>query len=139
MPLPMLHPPTPLHTIKDIIVHTCRWISELPTYAVVGIWHVLYMVLVKARLIQSDKLLFEDGAIRQIRIWLVPEPVPPSTHRFKYSLVYVVNGVRVVGFDNERGKGDHRHLHGDETPYEFGGIVKLLADFRALIEQEQGS
>lgn len=94
--------------------------------------------LVKARLIQSDKLLFKDGAIRQIRIWLVPEPVPPSAHRFKYSLVYVVQGVRMIGFDNERGKGDHRHLRGVETPYAFEGITRLLADFRALVEQERG-
>ena len=90
----------------------------------------------KARLIQSDKLLFEDGAIRQIRIWLVPEP--PSTHRFKYSLVYVVRGNRVIGFDNERGKDDHLHLHGAETPNAFEGIAKLLADFRVRIEQERG-
>ncbi len=91
-----------------------------------------------ARLIQSNKLLFEDGAIRQIRIWLVPEPVPPATHRFKYSLVYVVEGVRVIGFDNERGKGDHLHLHGAETPYGFQDLAKLLADFRALVQQERG-
>lgn len=93
---------------------------------------------VKATLIQSEKQLFESGAIRQVRIWLVPEPVPPATHRFKYSLVYVVQGVRVIGFDNERGKGDHRHLHGVQMPYDFQGIAKLLADFRTLIEQERG-
>ena len=92
----------------------------------------------RAALIQSEKQLFEDGAIRQVRIWLVPEPVPPATHRFKYSLVYVVQGVRVIGFDNERGKGDHRHLHGTETPYDFQGVAKLLADFRTLIVQERG-
>ena len=92
----------------------------------------------RARLIQSDKLLFEDGSIRQIRIWLVPDPVAPSAHRFKYSLVYVVEGVRVIGFDNERGKGDHLHLHGIETPYAFQDIAKLLADFRTLIAQERG-
>ena len=91
----------------------------------------------KASLIQSEKLRFEDGAVRQIRIWLVPQPVLPATHRFKYSLVYVVEGVRVIGFDNERGKGDHRHLHGVEAPYDFQGIVRLLADFRTLIEQER--
>jgi len=34
-----------------------------------------------------------------------------------YRMVYVVRGVRVIGFDNERGKGDHMHLHGFETPY----------------------
>jgi len=92
----------------------------------------------KATLIQLEKQLFENGAIRQVRIWLVPEPVPPAIHRFKYSLVYVVQGVRVIGFDNERGKGDHCHLHGVETPYDFEGIAKLLTDFRTLIGQERG-
>lgn len=92
----------------------------------------------KAALIQSEKEVFENGAIRQVTIWLVPQPVPPAAHRFKYRLVYVVGGVRVIGFDNERGKGDHRHLHGVETPYEFGGIAKLLADFRELIRAERG-
>ena len=91
----------------------------------------------KAALVQSEKQRFEDGAIRQIKIWLVSEPVPPSTHRFKYSLVYVVEGARVIGFDNERGKGDHRHLHGIETPYDFQSIKRLLANFRALIGQER--
>ena len=98
----------------------------------------MYIGLVKARLIQSDKLLFDDGAIRQIRIWLVPEPVPLATHRFKYSLVYVERGTRVIGFDNERGKGDHQHLYGAETPYDFVSITKLLTDFRALVRQERG-
>jgi len=92
----------------------------------------------KAALIQSEKRQFEDGAVRQVRIWLVPEPVPPATHRFKYSLVYVVHGARVIGFDNERGKGDHCHVGGIEKPYEFRGIARLLADFRMLIRQERG-
>ena len=94
----------------------------------------LYM---KAALVQSEKQRFEDGAIRQIKIRLVPEPVPPSTHRFKYSLVYVVQTVCVIGFDNERGKGDHRHLHDVETPYDFQSVERLLADFRALTGQER--
>ena len=59
-------------------------------YAISGICLLVCMYLVTARLVQSDKLLFEDGAIRQIRIWPVPEPVLPATHCFKYSLVYVV-------------------------------------------------
>ncbi len=107
-------------------------------YVIECIYRTAYIDVVRAQLIQSDKLLFEDGAIRQIRVWLVPEPVPPATHRFKYSLVYVVQGVRVIGFDNERGKGDHRHLHEAETPYVFESVAKLLADFRVLIEQERG-
>lgn len=62
-------------------------------------------------------------------IWEVPEPVPPSEHRIKYRLVYLVKGVRVVGYDNERGKGDHRHLLDDEAPYIFRDVTTLIRDF----------
>ena len=92
----------------------------------------------RATLVRSEKTVFDNGDIRQVIIWLVPEPVPPSIHRLKYSLVYISKGNRVIGFDNERGKGDHRHLHGVETPYDFQNIAKLLADFRALVAQERG-
>jgi len=91
-----------------------------------------------AKLLLSDKVVFEDGAIREIVIWLDPGSVPPSRHSFKYRLVYVVDGIRVIGFDNERGKGDHLHLHGVERPYEFTGVEKLLADFHRLVRTERG-
>ena len=52
-------------------------------------------------------------------------------------LVYIKEGVRVVGFDNERGKGDHRHLHGDETAYAFTSIASLLEEFTALVAEER--
>ncbi|WP_407169244.1 DUF6516 family protein [Bradyrhizobium sp. ORS 111] len=32
-------------------------------------------------------------------------------------------------YDNERGKGDRRHLDGKESPYAFRGLERLLADF----------
>jgi len=52
-------------------------------------------------------------------VWKVPHSVPPSEHGYKYRAVYVKDGVRIVGFDNERGKGDHVHLEGRELPYLF--------------------
>ena len=48
--------------------------------------------------------------------------------------VYVVDGVRVIGFDNERGKGDHCHLHGRELPYNFTTIDALVEDFIAAVD-----
>ena len=63
----------------------------------------------------------------------VPEPVPPTEHGYKYSAVYVVNGVRVVGFDNERGKGDHCHIEGKEKPYAFKSVEQLIEDFIAAV------
>lgn len=64
----------------------------------------------------------------------MPRPVPPSEHGFKYRLVFVRSGQRVVGYDNERGKGDHRHLRGTEVPYRFRDVSKLLQDFMNDVE-----
>lgn len=40
----------------------------------------------------------------------------------------------MVRYDNERGKGDHRHIGDDETPYRFTDLAALLADFRRDVE-----
>ena len=69
----------------------------------------------------------------EIVIWKVPEPVPGSAHLFKYRLFYGRNGNRIVGLDNERGKGDHCHLDGMEYPYAFTSTDALLSDFRKEI------
>jgi hypothetical protein len=61
----------------------------------------------------------------------VPKPVPGSAHRFKYSLFYGYPGRRAVAYDNERGKGDHRHRDSVEEPYVFKSLDKLIADFEA--------
>jgi hypothetical protein len=58
------------------------------------------------------------------------EAVASSTHAFKYRLAYVVDGVCVVRYDNEVGKGDHRHFAGKESAYEFETPDKLIADFQ---------
>jgi len=70
----------------------------------------------------------------EIVIWHLPEPVPPSEHPYKYRLVYVVEGKRIVGYDNERGKGDHKHLGNREEPYRFANPQQLMADFMADVK-----
>ena len=87
----------------------------------------------KATLITRFKNVTPEGPIIEVVIWRVPAPVPPTEHGFKYSAAYVVNGVRVIGFDNERGKGDHFHLDGVELPYQFTGVDQLMEDFIAAI------
>lgn len=76
-----------------------------------------------------DRGEYPDGAIVEMTIWRVPQPVAGSTHNFKYSLFYGYPGRRIVGYDNERGKGDHRHLEGREEPYSFSSVEVLVADF----------
>jgi len=72
--------------------------------------------------------------IVEIVIWQVPKPVPPSEHPYKYRLVYVVNDERILGYDNERGKGDHKHTGKSETPYRFTSPAQLMADFMTDIK-----
>ena len=91
----------------------------------------------KARLIHRFKNITPEGDIIEAVIWKVPNPVKPSEHSYKYRVVYIVNGNRVVGFDNEHGKGDHCHLDGIERNYDFTNVEQLMADFIAEIEKRR--
>jgi hypothetical protein len=84
---------------------------------------------VQAELLHRSRLDFDDGAFVEMVIWKVPDPVPGSRHGYKYRLFYGRPGKRLVGYDNERGKGDHRHLAGREEPYRFTRVEKLMTDF----------
>jgi hypothetical protein len=96
----------------------------------------------KARKSIDSRLVLPNGFLLHLRVWEVPEPVPPSEHRFKYSLFYGRPGERLVLYDNERGKGDHKHLRGVETPYRFTTRERLIEDFladvRAVQVEEEG-
>lgn len=92
----------------------------------------------KATLLIHERLVLDTDSLIEIRVWRVPEPVPPATHYLKYSMVYIHQNKRIFGYDNERGKGDHRHFHKDESGYHFISIEKLLADFKADVEAIRG-
>ncbi len=62
-------------------------------------------------------------------IWELPAPLAGSAHSYKYRLYYGFPGRRLIGYDNERGKGDHRHLEDKEAPYAFVSVDKLIEDF----------
>lgn len=89
------------------------------------------MANVKAELLRRQKSVLSDGAILELIIWRLAVPVEGSRHVFKYRLFYGREGQRIVGYDNERPKGDHRHLDGVEEPYLFTTIEALLSDFLA--------
>ena len=88
----------------------------------------------KARLLIRERVVFPDGSLVEMVVWRLPHRVPPSPHRFKYRLAYVVGGKRVLGYDNERGKGDHRHVKGRERVFTFTSIDELVARFVAEVE-----
>ena len=83
----------------------------------------------KAQLIYALKEVEPDGHITEIRIWLLPESSVDRPHRLKYSLFFGRPGERIVRYDNERGKGDHRHYGDLEEPYMFETMDRLITDF----------
>jgi hypothetical protein len=90
-------------------------------------------------LVFHSKRVFDDGAIAELKIWALPEQVLGSTHRLKYSLYYGLSGRRLVGYDNERGKGDHRHYGDREEAYAFTTVEQLVADFENDVTMLRGA
>ena len=87
----------------------------------------------KAVALVRRRVVVAADAFVEVVIWRVLEPVPPSTHQFKYRLAYVVGDQCVLRYDNEREKGDHRHTEMAEEPYIFSTPDQLMADFEADI------
>jgi hypothetical protein len=79
----------------------------------------------------------DDEFIEQV-VWEVPVPVRGSMHGFKYRLAYVREGVCLIRFDNEAGKGDHQHIGDHELPYAFSDLDQLIADFRHAVNAWRG-
>jgi hypothetical protein len=86
-------------------------------------------------LLLAERFDLSGNSFVALRIWHFPTPVRGSSHRFKYSLAYIVCGECVLRYDNEAGKGDHRHICGDEKAYDFTSIRQLQADFWADVDE----
>jgi hypothetical protein len=87
------------------------------------------MQYMKATLLARTKEIRDDGSIVEVVIWELHEPLEPSTHRFKYRLYHGAAGIGRVRYDNERGKGDHRHIGEREYDDHFTSLEQLLDDF----------
>ena len=88
----------------------------------------------KAKLLLRERQSLTEKAFIEAVVWHVPEPVSGSEHDFKYSLALVADGVCVLRYDNEAGKGDHKHFSGREVAYRFIDLATLQADFWNDIE-----
>lgn len=81
-----------------------------------------------------DKATLPDGSIVEMTIWQLATANPERPHGLKYSLYYGRADKRVVGYDNERGKGDHKHIGEREMRYRFVSVEQLVADFLADVD-----
>jgi Family of unknown function (DUF6516) len=91
-----------------------------------------------ATLIRHRKLDLDDGTIIEIKIWRLPFSTIERPHGLKYSLFYGRNGERIIGYDNEAGKGDHRHYRTKEEKYQFKTLEQLILDFESDVKKETG-
>lgn len=92
----------------------------------------------KATLLLHEKVVLPDDCIMEIVLWQLPEPTTDRPHGFKYRLYYGRRGVCLVRYDNETGKGDHKHVGGRETPYEFKSVEQLRRDFEEDVKTAGG-
>ncbi len=92
----------------------------------------------KAQRIFYDKAVLADGSVVEMTIWKLPAVSKERPHGLKYSLFLGRDGKRIVGYDNELGKGDHKHLGEVEKSYRFVSVEKLMADFLADVERMKG-
>jgi hypothetical protein len=82
-----------------------------------------------------QRIVFSENQFAELVLWRLARPVTESKHSFKYRLAYIVNGKCVLRYDNEAGKGDHRHWGDRENDYKFTTPEKLLTDFKQDIER----
>lgn len=80
----------------------------------------------------------KDGYIQEMVVWRLDKPVPGCRHLFKYRFYFGRDdGTCLVRYDNERGKGDHKHIAGTECPYIFRSLEAAFTDFLADIKTIQ--
>ncbi len=87
----------------------------------------------------THKHVEENGDIVEMRILRVP-PSEKNKEGICYSLVYIRNGERIVGFDNFEGheiEGNihHKHIQGKIVPYIFVDEWKLIEDFNEEVKR----
>jgi hypothetical protein len=101
------------------------------------------LIALKATLLTRNRIAYADAAFAEVVVWHVPQPLAGSAHSYKYRLAFVVHGFCVLRYDNESGKGDHRHTLKQEVRYRFTSLDKLFADFerdvRRILDEESNA
>jgi len=76
------------------------------------------------------RIIYSESAFAELVLWHLPKSLDAALHDFKYRLAYVVRRECVLRYDNETGKGDHRHYGGKESAYMFTTPEQMVADFQ---------
>ena len=87
-----------------------------------------------AVLLLRERLVLSETEFVEMVVWRVPTPVLGSRHEFKYRLALVADGICLLRYDTEAGKGDHKHMGNREVDYRFSGLGALQTDFWTDVE-----
>lgn len=89
----------------------------------------------EARLVLDETIPVGPVTFVELVAWHLPRRLPGSEHVYKYRFALIVKGVNVLRYDNEAGKGDHRHVGGREFAYRFVDLEELQIDFWKDVEE----
>ncbi len=82
-----------------------------------------------SELLLNERRILSESVFVEMAVWRLSRPQKGSAHRLKYRLALVIDGVCVLRYDNEGGKGDHKHTGDKEVGYLFTTAQALLDDF----------
>lgn len=91
-----------------------------------------------SELIMREVVIVSPDGKAELVIWEVDPAVRASNHKYKYRLAYIVSNTCVLRYDNEAGKGDHKHIGDDEIKTTFTTVQQLLKDFWADVRMYRG-
>jgi Family of unknown function (DUF6516) len=89
----------------------------------------------KAISLLRERISLDADSFVELVVWKLPQPLSGSAHDFKYRLALVCGNDCVMRYDNEAGKGDHKHVREVEVDYAFQGLEQLQSDFWADVER----
>jgi hypothetical protein len=92
----------------------------------------------KTELLLKQRFIMAENTFAEIVIWPLAEPPTGSAHAYKYRLAYMVDGVCILSYNNETGKGDHQHIGNHELKYHFISTEQLIDDFFSQIKLGEG-
>lgn len=94
--------------------------------------------IMRANLLIHNKKPLSHYEFIEIKVWEITED-KNFPEGVKYSMVYIRKDKnkfnRILGFDNEKGKGHHMHLYDKEIKIEFNGWKDLLKQFYKKVEK----
>jgi hypothetical protein len=88
----------------------------------------------KADLVLRERLWLSETVKAEVVIWRVPGALAGGIHSLKYRLALVADNVCALRYDNEAGKGDHKHVDDREITYRFIDLETLQTDFWTDVE-----